>query len=184
MYLELMQKVLKMAGVERASGLLERLSKKRADEGYDDNEEAQRWPVLAKSHIGCLSEGEYCSFDPEDDAESQQALDDLAAEGYVVCREVAREQDLKTAEDLLWDFMEGCGAGIRRDDPTTWALPAYSRRQAKEIENEDAPSRFWPAEDGTGIISCNAIALVPENTAGELFFRSPPNKKKHGAQKR
>ena len=34
MYLDLMQKVLKMAGVERASALLERLEKKREEQGY------------------------------------------------------------------------------------------------------------------------------------------------------
>ena len=55
-------------------------------------------------------------FDPGD-----EALEHLRREGYVVVRGVlANASELAHARELLWEFLEGAGVGVRRDAPETW----------------------------------------------------------------
>eukprot|EP00418_Pyrodinium_bahamense_P018502 CAMPEP_0179103700 /NCGR_PEP_ID=MMETSP0796-20121207/48063_1 /TAXON_ID=73915 /ORGANISM="Pyrodinium bahamense, Strain pbaha01" /LENGTH=365 /DNA_ID=CAMNT_0020801615 /DNA_START=1 /DNA_END=1095 /DNA_ORIENTATION=+ len=123
--------------------------------GYGCWDEAERWALLARQEVGWLQEGEYAAFDPEDKTDAQLALEFLAENGYVVFRGVAGKQELEKAEALLWDFMTSCGSGIKRGMPSTWALPAFSRADVDSVA--DRKVARWPAEEGTGIISCNAI---------------------------
>ena len=55
-------------------------------------------------------------FDP-----GNEALEHLRREGYVVVRGVlANASELAHARELLWEFLEGAGVGVRRNAPETW----------------------------------------------------------------
>jgi len=123
--------------------------------GYGCEEELRRWSALARDKVGWLQEGEYCAFDPENKEDARQALEFLVDNGYVVFRSVAGKQELDTAEALLWEFLAQCGTGIKRGVPSSWAMPALSRRAGEAAKGQSLA--VWPAEDGTGIISGNAI---------------------------
>ena len=56
--------------------------------------------------------------------EMAAALDHLSVEGFAVIRGVLSESECAAALDLVWQFLEGLGAGIDRADPSSWGTPA------------------------------------------------------------
>lgn len=81
-----------------------------------------RYPVAEHTSLYDSSH----SFDVPDDVEvprflpSPKALHHLNREGYVVLKNVLNASEVVHARELLWSFLEGAGAGVRRDDPATW----------------------------------------------------------------
>ena len=58
---------------------------------------------------------------PRFDEVSEEALAFLRREGYVVLKGVLDANDLKTARELLWQYLEGIsGARISRHNPASW----------------------------------------------------------------
>lgn len=55
------------------------------------------------------------------DAHSPAALQHLLDHGYAVIRGVLSDDEVVTALDLTWRYLEGLGTGIQRDDPATWS---------------------------------------------------------------
>lgn len=51
----------------------------------------------------------------------QAVLDYLNENGFAVVGDVLSQGETTTALGKIWDFMEGMGTGIDRDDPATWS---------------------------------------------------------------
>jgi len=65
-------------------------------------------------------------FDITSDKERTEALQYMEENGYVIFKQVASEDELKQARNLMWEFFEGLNRGVKRDDVKTWnKLPAY-----------------------------------------------------------
>jgi len=47
-------------------------------------------------------------------------LNHLREHGYVVVKGVVSQEEVKTAKNLFWDWLESLGAGVNRNDISTW----------------------------------------------------------------
>ena len=52
-------------------------------------------------------------------------LEELRTEGYTVIGSLAESDEVLHARALVWDWLEGLGTGIVRDDPSTWGNEAW-----------------------------------------------------------
>ena len=52
-------------------------------------------------------------------------LVELRTEGYTVIGSLAESDEVLHARALVWDWLEGLGTGIVRDDPSTWGNEAW-----------------------------------------------------------
>merc|ERR1712013_133739 len=52
-------------------------------------------------------------------------LAELRTEGYTVIGNLAESDEVLHARALVWDWLEGLGTGIVRDDPSTWGNEAW-----------------------------------------------------------
>ncbi|MEM7096028.1 MAG: phytanoyl-CoA dioxygenase family protein [Actinomycetota bacterium] len=86
------------------------------------------------------------------DAGSRASLDHLDEHGYVVIANALTTEQAAAALDLTWDYLEGLGTGIQRDDPNTW--------------HDDR----WPVAVHGGIIPSQGIG----HSAAQWFIRSVP----------
>ena len=59
-------------------------------------------------------------FDPGD----ARALAHLESRGFVVFKDALDGEEVERAVRLLWEYLEGLGTGISRDDPATWSQRA------------------------------------------------------------
>lgn len=89
---------------------------------------------------------------PRYPAGSQESLDHLAEEGYVVIANALSPTDAAHALDLTWEFLEGLGTGIDRSDMSTWG--------------DDR----WPIAAHGGIVPSQGIG----QSAPQWFIRSVP----------
>ena len=55
-------------------------------------------------------------------AGSQESLDHLESEGFVVIKSALSPGEAEHALGLTWDYLEGLGTGIDRSDMSTWAF--------------------------------------------------------------
>jgi len=111
---------------------------------YDVGGPFAKWSPYVLRELALPHLGKYRSFDPEG-SDAKQALEFLAAHGYVVFRQVADKDEVKLGEQLFWEFVWGCDPSIQPEDPKTWcSLPKGAQLG-------------WPAESGTGIISSRGI---------------------------
>lgn len=89
-------------------------------------------------------------------AGSQDSLDHLEREGFVVIKNALTAEEANHAIDLTWEYLAGLGTGIDRYDPTTW--------------DDDR----WPVAVHGGIIPSQGIG----HSAAQWFIRSVPNVKR------
>ncbi len=89
---------------------------------------------------------------PRFEAGSTESVEYLEQQGYVVIADVLDTEQTATALDLTWQFLEGLGTGIDRDDPHTWS--------------DDR----WPIAVHGGIIPGQGIG----QSAAQWFIRSAP----------
>lgn len=59
-------------------------------------------------------------FDLNDEDDVERMLVHLEDYGYAVVADVAGEEAIASLTALFWDYLEGLGRGISRDDPSTW----------------------------------------------------------------
>jgi hypothetical protein len=52
--------------------------------------------------------------------QTQEWLSYLKQHGYVVIKGAVSPQDVNTTKNLLWNWLENLGSGIKRTDPKTW----------------------------------------------------------------
>ncbi len=89
-------------------------------------------------------------------AGSQESLDYLDSEGYVVIANALSETEVTEALDLTWDYLEKLGTGVDRNDVNTWG--------------DDQ----WPINVHGGIVPSQGIG----QSAAQWFIRSAPEVKK------
>eukprot|EP00494_Astrolonche_serrata_P030255 UN30522 len=75
--------------------------------------------------------GESSRFEVDD----QKAVKYLENEGYVVFKQVLKKEEIETATNLFWKWLENLCPGVKRDQPDTWN------------------HKNWPADKDNGIIS-------------------------------
>jgi len=76
----------------------------------------------------------------------------LEKEGYAVLKGVLTKSEVDTASDLMWDWLEGLGSGLQRENADTWVDAA------------------WPGDLETGIVTtCGA----PQSPAA-WYLRTRP----------
>jgi hypothetical protein len=78
----------------------------------------------------------------------------LEEHGVVVLKNVLSSEEVTTAKDLYWQWAEGLGNGLKRDDQTTW------------------DQERWPGHI-TGITSSNGLA----HSESAWFVRTRPKVK-------
>ena len=93
---------------------------------------------------------------PRLEAGSQESLDHLESEGYVVIANALSESEAERALDLTWDYLEQLGTGINRTDSSTW--------------RDDR----WPIVTSGGIVPALGIG----HSEAQWFVRSIPSIKK------
>ena len=89
-------------------------------------------------------------------AGSQESLDHLDSEGYVVIANALSPTDVDHALDLTWDYLEKLGTGVDRNDVDTWG------------------NDRWPINVHGGIVPSQGIG----HSAAQWFIRSAPDVKK------
>ena len=89
-------------------------------------------------------------------AGSQESLDHLASEGFVVIKRALSQSEAEHALGLTWDYLEGLGTGIDRSDMSTWS--------------DDR----WPIVTSGGIVPALGIG----HSEAQWFTRSVPSIKK------
>eukprot|EP01102_Stenamoeba_stenopodia_P001492 TRINITY_DN1129_c0_g3_i1.p1 TRINITY_DN1129_c0_g3~~TRINITY_DN1129_c0_g3_i1.p1 ORF type:complete len:374 (-),score=90.89 TRINITY_DN1129_c0_g3_i1:129-1250(-) len=82
-------------------------------------------------------------FEVDNPESAEAALQFLRDNGYVVYRDVISPDEVQEGLKLLWDFLEGMGTGIKRDDPSTWG--------------DDR----WPPGGRTGVIYTHYVGQSP-----------------------
>ena len=40
--------------------------------------------------------------------------------GFVVLKNILSKEEVEKAEEAFWEWLEGLGSGIKRNDPSTW----------------------------------------------------------------
>ena len=85
-------------------------------------------------------------------AGSQESLDHLDSEGFVVIANALSPSESDQALDLTWDYLENLGTGVDRNDVGTW--------------DDDR----WPINVHGGIIPSQGIG----HSAAQWFIRSAP----------
>ncbi len=85
-------------------------------------------------------------------AGSDESIDHLESEGFVVIADALSPEQTTRALDLTWDYLEALGTGIDRADPMTWG--------------DDR----WPVAVHGGIIPSQGIG----HCAAQWFIRSAP----------
>ena len=93
---------------------------------------------------------------PRFTAGSQEGLDYLDSEGYVVIANALSASEVDQALDLTWDFLEKLGTGVDRNNIDTWG--------------DDQ----WPINVHGGIVPSQGIG----QSAAQWFIRSAPEVKK------
>jgi len=93
---------------------------------------------------------------PRFEAGSQESLDHLESEGYVVIANALSPAEAQQSLDLTWDYLEQLGTGIDRNDMSTWG--------------DDR----WPIVTSGGIVPSLGIG----HSAAQWFTRSIPSIKK------
>jgi len=88
-------------------------------------------------------------------AGSQESLDHLESEGFVVIANALSPSEADHALDLTWDYLRELGTGVDRNDPGTWG--------------DDQ----WPVNVHGGIIPSQGIG----HSAAQWFIRSVPSVK-------
>lgn len=81
-------------------------------------------------------------FHPDD----PRLVEHLDTHGYVVVASVLGSPDIKTAEGLLWDFLEVRLAGWKRDDERTW----YDAEDGRAAEAEGRDERCFASAADRG----------------------------------
>jgi hypothetical protein len=89
---------------------------------------------------------------PRFTAGSEESLDHLESEGFVVIANALSPAEAERALDLTWDFLEALGTGIDRNDASTWG--------------DDR----WPVYAHGGIVPSQGIG----QSAAQWFIRSVP----------
>jgi len=89
-------------------------------------------------------------------AGSQESLDHLESEGYVVIANALSPDEANQALDLTWDYLQRLGTGVDRNDVGTWG--------------DDQ----WPINVHGGIIPSQGVG----HSAAQWFIRSAPEVKK------
>ncbi len=89
---------------------------------------------------------------PRFPAGSPQSVAYLEEHGYVVIASVLDAAGCKRGLDLTWDYLEGLGTGVDRNDPVTW--------------DDDR----WPTSVHGGILPGHGIG----HSAAQWFLRSAP----------
>jgi len=87
-----------------------------------------------------------------DDEAGYKYLED---NGYAVFKSVANEEEIEKGKSLAWDFIEGLGTGIDRNDISTW-------------------NNQWPDPFGKGIIAGDGVG----QSSFLWFVRAIPNVQK------
>jgi hypothetical protein len=82
-------------------------------------------------------------FDVDDETSLMESQEFLKENGYVVYGSVYSHEEVEHALNLLWEFLEGLGSGIRRDDPSTWEAPN------------------WPPDGNKGILYTHSVGHSP-----------------------
>ena len=57
---------------------------------------------------------------PRFDSGSDQSVDYLESEGYVIIKNALTVNEASKTLDLLWDYLENLGSGLDRTNPLTW----------------------------------------------------------------
>jgi len=83
-------------------------------------------------------------------------LKHLREHGYAVVKGVVSPSEVKTAKDLLWDWLESLGSGISRNDMRTWS------------------NNNWPGSTFVGFLS----TFGGGQSEASWFLRGLPNVKK------
>ena len=89
-------------------------------------------------------------------AGSQESLDHLESEGYVVIANALSSTEADQALDLTWDYLQSLGTGVDRNNVDTWG--------------DDQ----WPINVHGGIIPSQGVG----QSAAQWFIRSAPEVKK------
>ena len=93
---------------------------------------------------------------PRFDSGSDESIDYLDREGYVIIKNALTANEASKTLDLLWDYLENLGTGIDRTNPMTWS--------------DDK----WPTCAHGGIIPSYGIG----HSEAQWFVRGVPNVKK------
>ena len=93
---------------------------------------------------------------PRFEAGCRESLAYLEEHGYCVIKAVLQPEEIQKSMSLTWDFLEGYGTGIKRDDPHTW------------------DSSRWPTTTHGDILPGHGIGHSP----AQWFIRSRPAVKK------
>ena len=93
---------------------------------------------------------------PRLESGSQESLDHLKSEGYVVIANALSSSEAQHTLELTWDFLEQLGTGIDRTDSSTWR------------------DERWPIVTSGGIVPALGIG----HSAAQWFVRSVPAIKK------
>ena len=93
---------------------------------------------------------------PRFDSGSDESIDYLESEGYVIIKNALTAIEASKTLDLLWDYLENLGTGIDRTNPLTWS--------------DDK----WPTCAHGGIIPSYGIG----HSEAQWFVRGVPNVKK------
>ncbi|MFT5530044.1 MAG: hypothetical protein ACI91O_000051 [Candidatus Poriferisodalaceae bacterium] len=102
--------------------------------------------------MGATPVGPAYTHVPRFHAGSQEILDHLEEQGFVVIANALTAEQSQHALGLTWDFLEGLGTCIDRNDPTTWG--------------DDR----WPTAVHGGIIPSQGIG----HSEAQWFIRSVP----------
>lgn len=121
---------------EEENGKHEETDKKdeeNQDQKYQEEEEQQEQDDITK-----LIENP-ARFEMHDKKSWNEGMSYLKENGYLIFKNVLNEKEIEHAMNLMWNWLEGLGSGIKRDDITTWT-------------NEN-----WPDRQKNGVLAWNGI---------------------------
>ena len=59
--------------------------------------------------------------------ELQLVQEDLERDGFAAVRVIEDEDELNRLRSGFWDWLEGSGSGVRRDNPSTWDVKRWPK---------------------------------------------------------